>query len=206
MEKGQSLSEILEQIFNGSDKPVTFGETVDKLEHGGMAVILVLFSIPSALPIPAAGYSTVLSVPLLLIGIRILFGHKTVWLPEKMRKKEFTPSSFDKIIKPMKKLVQYFEKISKPRFTKIVNSRATSFFLGLLICALGASMALPIPGTNTLPAGGIFLIGFGLLEDDGLLLFAGIAYSIIALTITTLVIFLGYEIVKVGIKEAMGLL
>ena len=36
-----------------------------------MAVILILFALPSALPVPAAGYSTVLSIPLFIIAFAI---------------------------------------------------------------------------------------------------------------------------------------
>ena len=54
-------------------------------------------------------------------------------------------------------------------------------------------MALPIPGTNTAPAFGIFLIGFALLEEDGLLLILGILASLVALAISLTIIFFGYQ-------------
>jgi len=57
-------------------------------------------------------------------------------------------------------------------------------------------MLLPIPGTNTAPAFGIFLIGFSLLEDDGLMLLIGIAASLVALAISLAVIMFGYAFVK----------
>jgi hypothetical protein len=39
------------------------------------------------------------------------------------------------------------------------------------------------------PAGGIFLLGFGLLEDDGLIMGAGFLYSFVALCLTAAIIF-----------------
>jgi len=54
-------------------------------------------------------------------------------------------------------------------------------------------MALPIPGTNTAPAFGIFLIGFALLEEDGLMLILGILASLVALVISLTIIFFGYQ-------------
>jgi hypothetical protein len=55
------------------------------------------------------------------------------------------------------------------------------------------SMFLPIPGTNTAPAFGIFLLGFALLEDDGLLLFIGILSSLVAMSISITIIIFGYK-------------
>ena len=65
--------------------------------------------------------------------------------------------------------------------------------IGLVICALACAMLLPIPGTNTAPAFGIFLIGFSLLEDDGVLLLAGILCSLAAIFIALLIVFFGYR-------------
>ena len=69
-----------------------------------------------------------------------------------------------------------------------MRSPLTRTGIGLLIAFLAASMALPIPFTNTLPAGGIFLIGFSLLEEDGIILLGGLAYSVLVLAVSTAVI------------------
>jgi hypothetical protein len=57
-------------------------------------------------------------------------------------------------------------------------------------------MLLPIPGTNTAPAFGIFLIGFALLEDDGILLLLGMLCSLLALALSSAIIILGYKTVR----------
>jgi hypothetical protein len=44
-------------------------------------------------------------------------------------------------------------------------------------------MMIPIPGTNTLPAIGIFIIGFGLQEDDGAISLAGLVVCLLALVV-----------------------
>ena len=195
------LSELLEEVVQPSKHHSTFGSLVDDLDHHGLAVILVLFSIPSALPVPAAGYSTVLSIPLMIIGFHFLLRRERLWLPAKIRARSFEPQKYSKIIAAAMKIVHLIERFSKPRLSFLVNSHITHILLGVLICALALSMALPIPGTNTLPAGGIFLIGFSLLEDDGLLLAAGFLYSIAALCLTLFIIFFGYEVVKHAITS-----
>lgn len=200
----QKLSHILSEIFcTESSHPSahhSIAQLVNSLDQHGMAMILIVFSLPSALPIPAPGYSTILSVPLLIIGIRMLFGHRTIWLPQSILNKSFDPKRLAKPVTKFIDFVKLVERFSHPRGVKLLRSGITTICLGLLIIALGCSMALPIPGTNTLPAGGIFLIGFALLEEDLALLSLGVLYSFVALTISCAIIFLG----AAGVREVIN--
>ena len=55
---------------------------------------------------------------------------------------------------------------------------------------------IPIPGTNTLPAIGIFVTGFGLLDDDGFISLSGLVLCLIGATLSGLILVFGYEVVK----------
>ncbi len=189
-----ALSDIIEHVFDPDRGPITCGQLAEELDRHGMAVILILFSVPAALPVPAAGYSTLLSIPLLMIGLRLLAGHNTIWLPARIRSRPFDTSRFSRrVVHAMLRLVRFVERFSSRRLVGLVRAPATRVLIGLIICALACSMLLPIPGTNTVPAFGIFLIGFSLLEDDGLLLLAGILCSLVAVFISLLIIFFGYK-------------
>ena len=76
----QTLSAIIENVFDVRKGASTYGKLIDEIDQHGMAVILILFALPSALPLPAAGYSTVLSIPLFIIGFRLLCGYQTLWM------------------------------------------------------------------------------------------------------------------------------
>ena len=189
-----TLSSIIRHVFDPDRDPITCGELVEELDRHGMAVILILFSVPVALPLPAAGYSTLLSIPLLIIGLRLLAGYDKLWLPASLRRRPFDTARFNRrVVSAMLRLVQAVERFSSPRLTGLVRAPAMRVVIGLVICALACSMLMPIPGTNTAPAFGIFLIGFSLLEDDGVLLLAGILCSLMALFISLLIIFFGYK-------------
>ena len=199
-----ALSNLIEHVFDPERGPITCGELVEELDRHGMAVILILFSIPAALPLPAAGYSTLLSIPLFIIGLRLLAGYDTLWLPARLRRRPFDTARFNRrVVDAMLRLVQAVERFSSPRFIGLVRAPAMRVVIGLVICALACSMLLPIPGTNTAPAFGIFLIGFSLLEDDGVLLLAGVLCSLLALFISLLIIIFGYKS-YVWLKEAVG--
>ncbi len=193
----QTLSAIIEDVFDAKKGPSTYGKLIDEIDQHGMAVILILFALPSALPVPAAGYSTVLSIPLFIIGFRLLCGYNTLWMPNAWRDKLFRPEQFSrKLIDGMLRLIQFVERWTKPCLVAFARSRWIRVVLGVLIITLACSMLLPIPGTNTAPAFGIFLIGFALLEDDGVMLLVGMAASFVALVISLAIILFGYTVVK----------
>lgn len=203
--EGSSLSEFLEGLLSERLQARNIGELVDALAHHGCAVVLILFSIPSALPVPAAGYSTLLSIPLLILGFRFVQGKRSAWFPEFVRRREFDVGKYRKTLSHAEKWLKKLEKISKPRATKLLRTRATLVLIGVLIICLASSMALPIPGTNTLPAGGIFLIGFGLLEEDALFVGLGLLYSMVALCLTLGIIYLAYTVGVTGIDALRSL-
>ena len=202
-----ALSEIIEHVFDPDRDRITCGQLAEELDRHGMAVILILFSVPAALPVPAAGYSTLLSIPLLVIGLRLLAGHDTIWLPARIRRRPFDTTRFNRrVVNAMLRLVQLVERFSGRRLVRLVRAPAARVVIGLTVCALACAMLLPIPGTNTAPAFGIFLIGFSLLEDDGLLLLAGILCSLAAILVSLLIVFFGYK-TSVWLKDAvLGLL
>jgi hypothetical protein len=61
--------------------------------------------------------------------------------------------------------------------------------MGMAIALMAISMMIPIPGTNTLPAMGIFVTGFGLLDDDGAISLAGIALCAMGGTLTLSILY-----------------
>jgi hypothetical protein len=203
-EKRQKLSEILAHIFDETRPVRTWQSVFDELEHHGLAILLVFFSLWSALPIPAAGYSTILSLPLFAIGLCFLFNRKSIALPKKIGKRNLVPGSYEKLRRWLFPALEFLERYSRPRGVALVRSYVTRLFLGAIIIVLAISMFIPIPGTNTLPAIGVFLIGFSLLEDDGAMLLFGIFVSILSCISTTLIILFGYEAVKAVIKASVG--
>lgn len=204
--KPEKLSAIFESFQHMDDGKPTVGSMLQKLDAQGMAAVLILFAIPSALPIPAAGYSTLMAIPLLLIGSRLLCGYHTVWLWDSALDRRLDMTSHPKTMERVLKLMRFTERFTRPRLIGFAASGVTFRLLGLLICVLACSMALPIPGTNTLPAGGIFLIGFGLLEEDGIVLLFGLVYSVVALCVSIAMIYGVLYLGVTGVRELISLI
>ncbi|MCJ2543602.1 exopolysaccharide biosynthesis protein [Thermostichus vulcanus] len=132
-------------------------------------LFLVVLSLPSALPLPAPGYSTPFGLLIVLLAAQLAMGRTTPWLPEWVLQKSIQLNQFQRLVQAGIPWLQRIEKISRPRWTYLCTSRLSRGVLGTLITLMGISMIIPIPGTNTLPAIGVFVTAFGLMEEDGIL-------------------------------------
>ncbi|MFQ3585469.1 MAG: exopolysaccharide biosynthesis protein, partial [Cyanobacteriota bacterium] len=132
-------------------------------------LFLVILSLPSALPLPAPGYSTPFGLLIVLLAAQLAAGRTTPWLPEQVLQKSIQLKQFQRLVQAGIPWLQRIEKISRPRWTSLCTTRLGQGVLGTLISLMGISMIIPIPGTNTLPAIGVFVTAFGLMEEDGIL-------------------------------------
>jgi len=192
----ESLSQTLAQIVNNENSVLSMREFAENLEQHGIAMVMIVFALPAAAPIPAVGYSTLCAVPLLLIAFQLLRGSTSIWMPERLGKKEFKPAALKPALDKLSPMLEFMEKFTKPRFPVLSEASFTPRLIGLFVLALAASMALPIPGTNTAPAFAVFILGFGLLQKDGLIIAVGMLASIVAMSISLLIIFFGIEAIE----------
>lgn len=81
------------------------------------------------------------------------------------------------------------ENLTKPRLTYICTSFSGRIVIGIAIALMAISMMIPIPGTNTAPAMGIFVTAFGMQEDDGFIVLAGLSLCLIAGVVSASIIF-----------------
>ena len=150
--------------------------------------LLVILALPSALPIPAPGYSVPFGILIFLLAIQLIFGATTPWLPQKMMNGSMKIDTARKFIKMGLPWLQRIEAITKPRLTYICTSFTGKLIIGIMIALMGISMMIIIPGTNTLPAIGVFVTAFGLQEDDGFIVLAGLVICLFAAAVTTSII------------------
>lgn len=192
----ETLSGLLEQVIDTGDEKLKLGDFAASLEKHGIAMFMIVFALPAAAPLPAVGYSTLCAIPLIFIAIRLILGSTSIWLPKKMAEKEFKPASLKPALSAVGPILKYLEKFTKPRLLYIAEGSLSTKLIGLIVLALAASMALPIPGTNTAPAFAVFILGFGMLQKDGLIIALGALASLAAICISLLIIFFGIEVLE----------
>lgn len=170
------LSVELQRYFFEEERPgkITLTEILQLAGERVFGFLFVILALPSALPVPAPGYSTPFGFVLFLLALQLISGRKLPWLPAKISHHPMELNQVQGVIKAGLPWLRRIEMITRPRLTYICTSLPGRVTMGIAIALMGISMMIPIPGTNTLPAMGIFVTGFGLIEDDGAISLAGL--------------------------------
>lgn len=147
--------------------------------------LFVLLSLPSALPVPAPGYSVPFGFAIFLLAVQLMAGAREPWLPQRLANYSLKLATIQGMVKAALPWLRRIEAISRPRLSQICTSLAGRVTLGGAIALMAISMMIPIPGTNTLPAMGIFVTGFGLLEDDGAISLGGLVLCLMGGILST---------------------
>ena len=207
------LSQDLHQFFieEPPAEQVTLASVLELAGERTFGFLFVLLALPSALPIPAAGYSVPFGIVMLLLAAQLIVGAKTPWLLSQIMHHPIAIKRVQGFVKSGIPWMQKIERVSKPRLTPVCTSRVGQVFIGLAIALMSVSMMIPIPGTNTLPAMGIFVTGFGLLDDDGAISLVGMLLCLCGATLTLSILYalsVGgsslYDWLRVGFKSLMG--
>jgi len=205
------LGETLLQIVKSDHaEGVSIGEIVDAVGEKGFGLLLVVLSLPSALPIPAPGYSTPFGIMIALLAIQMLMGRQEVWMPKRLRTTRIKPRFAEKMIGAASKFLSKIERFIRPR-QQWIRSYPGEASLAVVILIMACLMMLPIPFTNTFPAMVIFLIGIALSEEDGLLAIVAFTVGCLAVLLYGGIIYLlitqgpqAIDHLKETIKSLMG--
>jgi len=199
---GESLSASLERILTSgaSADGVQIGEIVDAAGEKGFGLLLTILALPSALPLPAPGYSTPFGIALIILGFQMILGRKKPQLPGWIRRRTIPRRMGEKMIAAAVKASTFIEKFIRPRM-KWIQGRTGVRLTAVLVMLMAGLMIIPMPGTNTIPAGAIFLIGIALTEEDGLF---GVLALLVGLMATAIYAFAVYLIAIGGAKGFEG--
>lgn len=200
------LSAELKAQFLAEDSPEEFS-LEDVLALAGertFGFLFVLLALPSALPIPAPGYSVPFGILLAWLAVQMALGSDQPWLPKQWRSQSIGRERLAGLINAALPWLQKLEILSRPRLVPICRSPLGRLILGGAVTLMGLSMIAPIPGTNTLPAMGIFVVGLGLVDDDGAIALLGATGGIVVtVSIWTAIIWGGSSLIDL-IKGGLG--
>jgi hypothetical protein len=179
MAEAPEVPPISDQIeaWNGSDADKTIGSLIDLFEEKAFAVVFVLLLGVPALPLPTGGATHVFELIAMLLCLQLLVGRDQPWLPERWRRIKLEGKNQQKFVRALLKTIRFLERFSKPRAAWIFNHKISNAVFGLLVLVLsvGAFVAPPFSGLDTLPALGAVLISLSVLLEDVILLAIGIA-------------------------------
>lgn len=204
------LSVELQRYFFEEERSakVTLNEVLQLAGERIFGFLLVILSLPSALPVPAPGYSVPFGILILLLAVQLIAGAKRPWLPQKWVNHPIELKKVQGILKAGIPWLRRIESIARPRMKYICTTLPGRVTIGIAIALMAISMMIPIPLTNTLPAMGIFITSFGLIEDDGAISLGGLVVCLMGAMLTTSVLVFGVAAVRQVInlaKSALGL-
>ena len=130
---------------------------------------MLLLGVP-ALPLPTGGATHVFEVIAVLLALQLIAGRDEVWLPRRWCRLELAGARSEKFIAGLLRMIRRLERISRPRLRFLFGHRLTNAVFGLLVVAfsVGAFLAPPFTGLDTLPALGVVLLSLGVLLEDAL--------------------------------------
>jgi hypothetical protein len=189
-----------------TEEKTSLGHLMVLFGDRGTAFILFLVALPAALPVPATGFFILVAPPLLFITAQLIFGRKTIWLPEEIKEKNFKTASLIGFIDKSIPWVQRMEIFIKPRLTGLTNTLATCV-IGAMGFIMALSVLMPLPLTNTVPSFGIAMMAIGVLMRDGLAVIFGAVIGLgWVFMLTAALIYFGGEAIDIikGFFHSLG--
>jgi hypothetical protein len=164
----EKVSDQIERWL-ASDGDKTLGGLIDVFREKSFALIFILLLGVPALPLPTGGATHVFEIIAMLVALQLVAGRDRIWLPERWRKVELgTGGGRTRLIMGLMRAIRWIERFSRPRGRFLFDHRASNSVFGLLVVAgsLGAFLAPPFTGLDTLPALGVVLLSLGVLLKD----------------------------------------
>ena len=171
----RDFSDELEEWLRG-DAPKTVGALGHAFEERGFAVTILLLMFVPALPLPTGGITHVFELITVVLALQMVLGRRTIWLPRRFKERELGASITEKAVPFISRRIRWFERFSKPRLAGLFDQRWFIRVVGLVIIVftIGAAVAPPFSGLDTLPALGVVMICLSIILGDVIVLGAGV--------------------------------
>src|SRR3954467_8877874 len=131
----------------------TLGDLLQLLGPKSFALLFVLLLGLPALPLPTGGATHVFEIIAMLLALELIAGRQAVWLPQRWCRIDLAGPRKEKFLRGLLRFIRALERFSKPRARFLFGGRLSNAVFGLLviICSVGAFVAPPFTGLDTLP-------------------------------------------------------
>lgn len=184
--------ELILLLSRERDHPLTLGDILAEASERSFSLVIILLIFPFLLPM-IPGVSVVFGSACLFLSLQMARGQHIPWLPVRIASFELSDAFVEKLVAGLSKGAKTFERLTKPRWSRLVRGHGVWQINGLCIAWLTLLLMLPVPFTNPIPALGILLLAISTIEMDGLLMLLG--YFLVGLN-TTLFGSIGYLLLR----------
>ena len=172
-----------------SDGSKTLGSLEEVFAEKTFATTIVFLMFVPALPLPTGGITVLFESISVVVAAQMVLGLRTMWLPDRWRRRELGDLTTDRAIPFMVRRVRQFERFSRPRWAPLFDQRWFIRVLGAVLMgfAIASAIAPPFSGLDTLPALGAVVVALAIILEDVVVLAVGAAIgaggTVIILTI-----------------------
>ncbi len=191
----RSISDVLTDLQKRfTSESLRLSDLIEALHERGFGFILLIFSVPMALPIPVPpGINIMLATPLILLTAQQALGYHTIWLPERVKRRSMKTSSLNSVINASLPWFRRLEILVKPRL-EFVTRGIFSNLIGVFGLIMALTVCIPLPMTNTVPSLGIALMAVGVIMRDGYAVILGALIGLLWIcALGMIILFLGTE-------------
>lgn len=173
--------------YLGEGDGIPLGQLTQALGDRAFGLLTLIFALPNIIPM-IPGVSTISGVVIAMVGVQMLIGRRSPWLPAfvaaKSLPRDETASMIDRTIPWILRL----ESFARPRAVFMTRGLMRAL-IGAMFLLLGVILALPLSWIGNFPPGvALVVMSVGFLEEDGALVALGHVIGIVAtLIVLTLV-------------------
>jgi hypothetical protein len=167
------------QAWLDRDGDKTLGSLVEAFEEKSFAILFVVLLGVPALPLPTGGATHVFEIVAILLALQLIAGRRQIWLPRRWCALELAGEGHQRFVGTLMRVIRRLERLSRPRLTFLFDHRLSNVVFGLLVVVgcLGAFLAPPFTGLDTLPALGVVLLSLGVLLEDFAIVAAALVFG-----------------------------
>jgi len=193
----EKLSDELERWLRG-DGEKTLGSLVELFGRRSFAVLFIVLLALSAIPAPTGGLTQVLEVIAMLLALQLIANRDEVWLPDRLCRRVVARGDDSPAITRLVGFIRRVERVSHPRLRFVFGHALTNVLFGVLVLAgaLGAFLAPPFSGLDTLPALGVVLVSLGVLLEDVAFVVVGVVALVVGIALEIVLGREAYDLVK----------
>jgi len=166
------FSQVLTDVGAVDDPVLPMEELIGTFGERGFGALLLILGILSAVIGVIPGTTTLLGIPIMIIGVQLLFRRDELWLPGWILKRDLPRPAFAEAAAKVKGRLERVERFSRPRLS-FMSSDLSEALIGLMCVVWAAVLMLPLIGFNLVPSLIVAAFGFGLMQKDGVVMLIG---------------------------------
>jgi hypothetical protein len=177
-------------------------DILSALGDQGFGLLILLLALPNAVPGPMIpGFSVPFAVAIGLLGLQLARGFPMPRLPGWLKRRSMPSERFRRFVLRTEPMLCRLERWLRPRPSGLTQGLGERL-VGIVLIALSAVLALPVPLGNLPIALSIVILALGLLEGDGRALTLGLAMGLLATLWNASLIFAGAAILEAAAHVA----